>query len=100
MIVSCWQQNKQGQDLILERLKKHLKLAGITIAFKSIKQYEGLAHKLDNSPTHTVFLVTGMQLNALFPLREGEPKATLSSVFELVQNIKNDLFQLLLPFCY
>lgn len=88
VIVSCCQQNKQDQDLILERLKKHLKLVGITIAFKSIKQYEGLAHKLDNSPTHTVFLVTGMQLNALFPLREGEPKATLSSVFELVQNIR------------
>lgn len=60
VIVSCCQQSKPDQDLILERLKRHLKLAGIIATFKSIKQYEGLARSirersLTNSFTYLVF---------------------------------------------
>lgn len=88
MFVFCCQPDKQNSEfLLIERLRKHLKLAGTTISFKSLKQYESLVPHFNDAPTHTLFIVTDIQ--KLYLEKGGED--TSPSLFELIQSIKQRL---------
>jgi tetratricopeptide (TPR) repeat protein len=85
MVVS-YSQNKQNRQSILMRcLREYLHLAGITVSFKSLKQYESLAPRFNNAPTHTLFIVKDIQ--KLYPEKGG----TSFPLFELIQNTKQRL---------
>lgn len=87
VIISCCQSTQDQASTIMERLRKHLKLAGVITSLKSIKQYEKLSLSLRNPPTHTLFIMTDIQ--QLY-LRAGE-ETTPSSLYELIQKIKQRL---------
>jgi len=88
IVVSYSQQNKQNQQSTLIRyLREYLHLAGVTISFKSIKQYESLAPHFNSAPTHTLFIVTDIQ--ELYPENRGE--GTSPSLFELIHSIEQRL---------
>lgn len=88
IVVFCCQQDKQNtESIFIERLRKYLNLAGVTISFKSLKQYESFALRFNNAPTHTLFIVTDIQ--KLGPKKEG--KDISSSLFELIQSTKQRL---------
>lgn len=90
VIIFEHQQNKKDlESTLIEQLRKDLKFAGVTLFFKSIKQYESFEINLNNRPIHTVFIITHVQLKALtFP---GEDPA-FSSLFKVIEKIRQNLY--------
>lgn len=91
LLISCGQEEKQ--DPTLEHLIRHLQLAGIKLFVKSKQQYEALTFNSKNTPTHTLFVVSGVQLKELSILMEerkgGESgDDEFSPIFKLIEDIR------------
>ncbi|MBP9776873.1 MAG: tetratricopeptide repeat protein [Alphaproteobacteria bacterium] len=93
-LIPCFPLSEQDLGpVFIEGLKKHLKLAGIIIPLKTIKQYETLPLSLSNTPYHIVLIITDEELKTLTNLNM--PSSFLGWVQRLKQHLPSNSFTFL-----